>query len=417
MNPFATATELLADLRAGKITSTELTETYIQRIERYDGRLNAVVVRDFERARAQARAADAAGHLTAMGRQDQNGGGALRGLPTTIKESFNVSGLPTTCGVPEWKAFVSQHDSPAWARLRAAGAVLMGKTNVPPMLADWQSANPIYGRTNNPWDLGRTPGGSSGGSAAALAAGLCALEVGSDIGGSIRVPAAFCGVYGHRPSETLLPKSGQFPIPPMPNAAIVMGVQGPLARSAEDLDLALSILAGPEVGEDVAWRVELPAARRERLADFRVGVLPAIPWIALDDQIASTLEDLATRLGTARMHGQARPAGRARRLEGALPALSDAPHDDDERASARGAAPAVSLPGTGSTTTSSHARPRAGSRHRPPSTSSGAASGSSTGRPGAGSSATGTCSWRPRSTRSRIHTSSAPTPRTTAISR
>src|SRR5437667_7315950 len=284
MNPFASATELLADLRAGKVTSSDLTDLYIRRIEKYDSRLNAVVVRDFERARQQARDAD------------QGGAGALRGLPITLKESINVAGLGTTCGVPEWKTFVSQHDSPAWARLRAAGAVLMGKTNVPPMLADWQSANPVYGRANNPWDLGRTPGGSSGGSAAALAAGLTALEVGSDIGGSIRVPAAFCGVYGHRPSETLLPKSGQFPMPPMPNVAVVMGVQGPLARSAEDLELALSVLAGADVGEDVAWRVELPAARHARLADFRVAVLPAIPWLAVDDQISSALESLAARL-------------------------------------------------------------------------------------------------------------------------
>ena len=285
MDPFATATELVVDLRAGKVTSSDLTELYIRRIERYDTKLNAVVVRDFERARHAARAAD------------QGGGGALRGVPITIKESFNVSGLRTTCGVPEWKGFVSQHDAPAWARLRAAGAVLLGKTNVPPMLADWQSANPIYGRANNPWDVSRTPGGSSGGSAAAIAAGLSALEVGSDIGGSIRVPAAFCGIYGHRPSETLLPKSGQFPMPPMPNAAVVMGVQGPLARSAEDLGLALSVLAGADVGEDVAWRVELSAARRSRVADFRVAVLPPIPWLPVDEQIESALEGLATRLG------------------------------------------------------------------------------------------------------------------------
>ncbi len=221
MDPFASATELLAGLRAGTISSSELTDLYIRRIEKYDTQLNAVVVRDFERARHAARAAD------------QGGAGALRGLPITLKESINVTGLGTTCGVPEWKSFVSQHDAPAWTRLREAGAVLMGKTNVPPMLADWQSANPVYGRANNPWDLGRTPGGSSGGSAAALAAGLTALEVGSDIGGSIRVPAAFCGVYGHRPSETLLPRSGQFPMPPTPNTAVVMAVQGPLARSAE----------------------------------------------------------------------------------------------------------------------------------------------------------------------------------------
>jgi len=175
--------------------------------------------------------------------------------------------------------------------------VLLGKTNVPPALADWQSDNPIYGRTVNPWDTGRTPGGSSGGSAAALAAGLTGLEVGSDIGGSIRVPAAFCGVYGHRPSETLLPRSGQFPIPPLPNSAVVMAVQGPMARSAEDLDLALSVLAGPEEGEDVAWRVELPSPRRERLADFRVAVLSPIPWLPVDGQISGALGDLAARLG------------------------------------------------------------------------------------------------------------------------
>jgi amidase len=289
VDPFATATELLAALRARRVTSAELTELYVRRIEHHDGRLNAVVVRDFERAREQARDADRAGA--------RGGEGALLGLPMTIKESFNVAGLRTTCGVPEWRDFVSQHDAPAVQRARAAGAVLLGKTNVPPMLADWQSANPIHGRANNPWDLGRTPGGSSGGSAAAIAAGLSALEVGSDIGGSIRVPAAFCGVYGHRPSETLLPKSGQFPLPPLPNAVGVMGVQGPIARSAEDLELALSVLAGPDAGEDVAWRVELPPARRDRLADFRVAVLPAVPWLAVDDEITQALQDVAARLG------------------------------------------------------------------------------------------------------------------------
>lgn len=288
VDAFSTATSLLAALRDGTIAASELTELYIRRIQRHDRALNAVVVRDFTRAREQAVGAE---HARGRGERPP-----LLGLPMTLKESINVTGLHTTCGVPDWKAFISQHDAPAAARTRAAGAVLLGKTNVPPMLADWQSANPIYGRTGNPWDLGRTPGGSSGGGAAAIAAGLCALEVGSDIGGSIRVPAAFCGVYGHRPSETLLPKSGQFPFPPLPNPAVVMGVQGPLARSAEDLELALSVLAGPEVGEDVAWKVSLPAARRERLADFRVAVLPPIPWHPVDGQITAALQDLAGRL-------------------------------------------------------------------------------------------------------------------------
>ena len=285
---FSSATDLLAALRTGGTTAADLTERYIRRIERHDARLNAVVVRDFDRARQQARAADQA---RARGETK-----ALLGLPITLKESINVNGLGTTCGVPEWKGYVSPHDAPVATRTRAAGAVLLGKTNVPPMLADWQSANPVFGRTSNPWDLARTPGGSSGGSAAAIAAGLSALEVGSDIGGSIRVPAVFCGIYGHRPSETLLPKSGQFPLPPLPNSAVVMGVQGPLARSAEDLELALSVLAGPEVGEDVAWTVALPAARRERLADFRVAILPPIPWLVVDSQITAALQGLADRL-------------------------------------------------------------------------------------------------------------------------
>jgi amidase len=183
------------------------------------------------------------------------------------------------------------------ARLKTAGAAIMGKTNVPPMLADWQSSNPVYGRTGNPWDPTRTPGGSSGGSAAALAAGLSPLEFGSDIGGSIRVPAAFCGVYGHRPSETAMPRSGQFPYPPMPNAAVVMGVQGPMARSAEDLELALDVAAGAETGEDVAWRLTLPAARHERLEDFRVAVLPPLAWVPVDREVEGALDALAARLG------------------------------------------------------------------------------------------------------------------------
>ncbi|HKW95138.1 MAG TPA: amidase [Methylomirabilota bacterium] len=302
IDAFSSATALLSALRTGSIGAAELTDLYIRRIERHDGRLNAVVVRDFERARAQAKAAD-----RARARGDNP---PLLGLPITLKESINVAGLGTTCGVPDWKGYVSPHDAPAAARTRAAGAVLLGKTNVPPLLADWQSDNPIFGRTNNPWDVGRTPGGSSGGSAAALASGLTALEVGSDIGGSIRVPAVFCGIYGHRPSETLLPRSGQFPIPPLPNPAVVMGVQGPLARSPEDLELALSVLAGPDVGEDVAWRVSLPPARRDRLGDFRVAVLPPIPWLPVDDQIRAAQDDLVRRLaGLGRVVKEAQPEG------------------------------------------------------------------------------------------------------------
>jgi len=204
VDPFASATELLAAMRAGRVSSSELTELYIGRIERHDRALNAVVVRDFERARRQARAAD--------GRAARGELAPLLGLPITLKESINVIGLPTSCGVPEWRDFVSQHDAPATARLREAGAVLLGKTNVPPLLADWQSANPIHGRTNNPWDLDRTPGRSSGGGAAA---GLTALEVGSDIGGvHPRAPPPSAGCTATDRARLSFPGAGSSPYRP-----------------------------------------------------------------------------------------------------------------------------------------------------------------------------------------------------------
>lgn len=289
LDAFATATEMLAALRARRVSAVELLELHRRRIERYNARLNAIVEPDFARARSLAEMADT--------RRSRGEDGMLLGLPLTLKESINVIGMRTTVGMPHWAEFRSEHDAPVSARVRAAGAIIMAKTNVPQMLADWQSANPVHGRTNNPWDLSRSPGGSTGGGAAALAAGLTPLEYGSDIGGSIRVPAVFCGVYGHRPSETALPRSGQFPLPPLPNAAVVMGVQGPLARSAEDLDLALDVAAGPDVGEDTAWRLALPPARHHRLADFRVAVLAPIDWAPVDAEILAALDGLASRLG------------------------------------------------------------------------------------------------------------------------
>src|SRR5881397_3125978 len=288
IDAFATATDLLAALRARRVSAVELLDLHRRRIERHNPELNALVEPDFERARRDAEAADA--------RRARGEDAPLLGLPMTLKESINVRGLRTTIGMEMWKDFRSEHDAPVTTRVKAAGAVVMAKTNVPQMLADWQSANPVHGRTNNPWDLARTPGGSTGGGAAALAAGLTPLEFGSDIGGSIRVPAVFCGVCGHRPSETAMPRSGQFPYPPMPNAAVVMGVQGPMARSGEDLELALDVAAGAEVGEDVAWQITIPPARRDRLADFRVAVLPAIDWVPVDGEIAAALENLAARL-------------------------------------------------------------------------------------------------------------------------
>jgi amidase len=291
MNPFATASEMLRALQERKISAVELLDLHRERIDRLDPRLNAVVIRDDERARAAARAADEA---RARGAE-----GALLGLPLTVKECFYVRGLPTTGGVPERASAVADADSALVARVRAAGAVIMGKTNVPPYAADWQSSNPLFGRTVNPWDPERTPGGSSGGAAAAVAAGLSPLEFGGDLGGSIRIPAAFCGVYGHKASETALPRSGHYPGLLLPNPVLTMSAQGPLARSAEDMELALAVVAGPEEEEAIAWRLELPPARHERLQDFRIAVLPPLSWAPCDPEILAAVADLGERLRAA----------------------------------------------------------------------------------------------------------------------
>jgi len=281
------ATELVAALSARKVSAAELTDQAIARIEARDPPINAVVVRDFERARTQAKAADAA-----LARGER---GPLLGLPMTVKESHNVAGLPTTWGFEQARGFIAAEDSVGVARLKAAGAVVLGKTNIPTSLADWQSVNPIYGRTNNPYDLTRSPGGSSGGGAAALAAGMVPLEFGSDIGGSIRVPAALCGVYGHKPSFDLIPNRGHAP-PGADGLGPPLAVVGPLARTAADLGLALDVLAGPDVPLSKAYHLSLPPARHSRLADYRVLILDQHPSAATDSEIRAALDTLGAKL-------------------------------------------------------------------------------------------------------------------------
>ena len=230
---------MLGALRARKISSLELVELHLQRIEQRDGALNAIPVRTADRARDAAKRADDA--TLARGQR-----AALLGLPMTLKESTQTAGLPQ---IARHRRTFKDHkpatDGPIAEPVFEAGACLLGKTNIPVALGDWQADSPIYGRTNNPWDLKRTPGGSTGGGGAALAAGMTPLEIGSDIGGSIRVPGAYCGVYGHRPSETAIPREGSFPMGDLPNPAGLMGVQGPLARSATDLELLFDVIAGP----------------------------------------------------------------------------------------------------------------------------------------------------------------------------
>jgi len=299
--PFHSATRLAAAIRTKKVGCLELLDLYLARVEKYNGALNAIVVRDFDRARTRARAADRA----LAKRQPW---GPLHGVPMTIKESYDVAGLPTTWGVPAYKNSVATTNAVAVDRLLAAGVVLFGKTNVPLYLADWQSFNAIYGTTNNPWDVTRAPGGSSGGSAAALAAGLTGLEAGSDIGSSIRNPAHFCGVYGHKPTWGIVPRTGQ--ALPWQKAAVDIDVVGPLARSADDLALALSVMAGPEPIEAAGWQLRLKPPKAKRLRDFKVALLLETPEAAVDREVQDRLLALADflRKQKVKVDDRARPA-------------------------------------------------------------------------------------------------------------
>ncbi len=297
---FASATELVAAIKGKEISSLELTDLYIDRIEKYDGDINAVVVRDFERAREAASAADAA-----LARNDDLG--PLHGLPMTIKEAYDIEGLPTTWGVPELRENIAASDADTVQRLKNAGAHFMGKTNVPFNLADFQSFNEIYGTTSNPWDPDRTPGGSSGGSSAALAAGLTGLEAGSDIGGSIRNPAHFCGVYGHKPTWGVV--SGDGHAPPGVVAPADIAVVGPLARSAEDLSLSMDIVAGPNRLDRVGWRLDLPRPVKSDLRDFRIAIWPTDEQAPVSREISDRIQHLGdslSRLG-ATVSDTARP--------------------------------------------------------------------------------------------------------------
>jgi len=288
--PTESAARLLDELDARRVSSAELVEDAIARIEALDPPLNAVVVRDFDRARAAALLADA---VRARGESRP-----LLGLPLTVKEAIDVAGLPTTWGRPG-DGPAATHDAVLVRRLKAAGAIVLGKTNVATMLADWQTANPVYGVTNNPWDRSRTPGGSSGGAAAAVAAGLTPLEFGSDLAGSLRIPASFCGVFAHRPSFGLVPMRGFAP-PGAPRddigSPVDQSVLGPMARSAADLMLALDAVAGPDADDAVAYQLRLPPPRAESLRAFRVLVVDAHPLVPTAESVRGALATLADEL-------------------------------------------------------------------------------------------------------------------------
>ncbi len=279
---YRSATELAAAIRRREVSSRELLEIYLARVEKHNPALNAVVTLDVEPARARAAEAD-----DALARGES--WGPLHGLPMTIKDSFETAGVRTTSGSPSLSAHVPAADADAVARLRSAGAVIFGKTNLPVFAGDFQSYNSVFGTTNNPWDATRTPGGSSGGAAAALAAGLTALELGSDIGGSIRTPCHWTGIFGHKPTHGIVPIRGHIPGPPGVLSEGDLGVAGPMARSAEDLDLALDLLAGPNEERATAWRLALPRPRHGDLRSYRVAAWLDDPDFPVDTQVGDRL--------------------------------------------------------------------------------------------------------------------------------
>ena len=290
LSPYAPAADLARALDKRDVSARELTEAAIARIEALDGPLNAVCVKTYERAR---KAADAADARLAKGER-----GPLLGVPMTVKESFNLTGTPTTWGFPAARDYRPAEDALAVSRVERAGAVILGKTNVPVGLGDWQSYNEIYGTTNNPYDLTRTPGGSSGGSSAALAAGFGALSMGSDIGGSLRVPAHFCGIFAHKPTYDLCPPRGHLPpgLPALPGTAD-LSVIGPMARSAQDVESLLAVMAGPDEQEaGRGYRLDLPEPRAQEISGFRLLVLDHHPLSPTDASVAGALDTLARGL-------------------------------------------------------------------------------------------------------------------------
>jgi amidase len=299
---YVSAADLANKIRRREVSSGEALEYFLTRIATLDKSINSVVTIDGDRARAEAAAAD-----EALTRGEACG--PLHGVPMTIKDSFHTAGMHTTAGAPELSGFVPEEDAWPVARLREAGAIVFGKTNLPIYAGDLQSYNEVFGTTNNPYDRTRTPGGSSGGSAAALACGFTPLELGSDIGGSIRLPAHMSGVVGHKPSYGLVPAHGQIPGPPGTLTTADLAVVGPMARTVEDLELALNVIAGPNRWEKPAWRLELPPPRRQTLKEYRIAAWFDDPQCRVEPEVKALLENAAralTDLG-AHIDREARP--------------------------------------------------------------------------------------------------------------
>jgi amidase len=299
---FRPAVDLAAAIRRRAVGCRELLDHHLARVERLNPRINAIVTLVAEHAR---RDADAADRAVARGEAL----GPLHGLPMTIKDALETGGIRTTCGAEVNAEYVPVEDAVAVARVRGAGVVVFGKTNTPTFASDCQTYNTLFGTTGNPWDPTRAPGGSSGGAAAALAAGLTPLELGTDIGGSIRNPAHYCGVYGHKPTYGIVPTRGYLASTPGAPSELDINVVGPMARSADDLEIALDVLVGPDVDASRAWRLALPPPRREALREYRIGAWLDDPGCPVDAEVGARLQaavDALARAG-ARIDDRAHP--------------------------------------------------------------------------------------------------------------
>jgi amidase len=316
---YVSALDLADAILRRKLSSREALEHFLRRVEMLDKTIHSVVTIDADRARAEADEAD-----RALARGERRG--SLHGVPMTIKDSLQTRGMRTTSGAPELADFVPQEDAWPVARVREAGAVIFGKTNLPIYAGDLQSYNDVFGTTNNPYDLTRTPGGSSGGSAAALACGFTPLELGSDIGGSIRLPSHMSGVVGHKPSYGIVPAHGQIPGPPGTLTLADLAVVGPMARTVEDLELGLEILAGPNRWEKAAWRLELPPPRRKKLEDYRIAAWLDDPRCRVEPDVKTLLERAARKLADAgvALDTEARPDFSLEKVAGVFFALLQA---------------------------------------------------------------------------------------------
>ncbi len=284
-----TATALVKAIKAKKVSVLEVLQAHLACIETRNGAINAIVTLDEERAIMRAKEAD-----EALARGED--WGPLHGLPMTIKDSWETADLRTTAGAKDYANHVPRVDAVPVARLKAAGAIVFGKTNLPAHAADIQTDNPLFGKTNNPWDQSRTAGGSSGGAAAALATGMTPLELGSDLAGSIRVPAAMCGVYGHKPSFRAIPMLGHVPGPPGALSEADLAVAGPLARDANDLKLAMEVLTGPGARDDVAWSLKFPKPRHKALKNYRVACWFNDPYCQVLGALRDQLDAMANAL-------------------------------------------------------------------------------------------------------------------------